>query len=206
MFDCFKRIVEDFKAIKVNDPAARNWLETLLCHTPWHATSMHRMAHCLQCWGIPVIPRFISVLGRFWAGVEIHPGARIGRRIFIDHGTGVVIGETTEIGDNCVLFHGVTLGGTGHHREKRHPTLGNNVLIGTAATLLGPIRVGDNVRVGAETVIINRDVPANCTVVGAPGMIVKREGKKVHEKLPLAHYHPGEENRKAEEKQFQPKS
>jgi len=201
MVGCLKKIIEDFKAIKDNDPAARNRLETLLCHTPWHATSMHRIAHCLQCWGIPVIPRFISVLARFWAGVEIHPGAEIGSRLFIDHGTGVVIGETAEIGDNCVLFHGVTLGGTGHHSGKRHPTLGSNVLIGTAATLLGPIRVGDNVRIGAETVIINRDVPANCTVVGAPGMIVKREGEKVHEKLPLAHYNlaPNEQTGKKQQ-------
>jgi serine O-acetyltransferase len=204
MLDCLKRVIEDFKAIKVNDPAARNWLETFLCHTPWHASSMHRLAHCMHSWGIPVLPRFMSVLSRFWAGVEIHPGAKIGRRLFIDHGTGVVIGETAEIGDNCVLFHGVTLGGTGHHRGKRHPTLGNNVLIGTAATLLGPIQVGDNVRIGAETVIINRDVPANCTVVGAPGMIVKREGKKVQEKLPLAHYSLPARDRKLEEKQPQP--
>ena len=205
MVGCLKKIIGDFKAIKDNDPAARNRLETLLCHTPWHATSMHRIAHCMHCWGIPVIPRFISVLARFWAGVEIHPGAEIGSRFFIDHGTGVVIGETAEIGDNCVLFHGVTLGGTGHHSGKRHPTIGGNVLIGTAATLLGPIRVGDNVRIGAETVIINRDVPANCSVVGAPGMIVKREGKKVHEKLPLAHYTLAPEGR-TEKEQLQSKS
>ena len=193
MIGCFKRIIEDFHAIKENDPAAKNWVETFLCHTPWHATSMHRIAHCLHCWGVPVIPRFISVLGRFWAGVEIHPGAKIGKRLFIDHGTGVVIGETAEVGDNCVLFHGVTLGGTGHHKQKRHPTLGNNVLIGTAATLLGPIKVGDNVQIGAETVIVNRDVPPNCTVVGAPGMIVKRDGVRVQEKLPVAHYQRSKE-------------
>jgi len=183
------KIIEDFKAIKVNDPAAKNWLETLLCHTPFHAIVLYRIAHFLhKKLHIPVLPRFISVLARFWTGVEIHPGAEIGRRFFIDHGTGVVIGETAEIGDNCVLFHGVTLGGTGHHYGKRHPTLGDNVLIGTAATLLGPIKVGNNVKIGAETVIINRDVPDNCTVVGAPGMIVKRDGKKVNEKLPPAHY------------------
>jgi len=184
-----KEIVQDFKAIKQNDPAAKNWVETLLCHTPFHAIVMYRIAHALHELGLPVIPRFITVLGRFWAGVEIHPGAKVGSHFFIDHGTGVVIGETAEIGDHCVLFHGVTLGGTGHHTGKRHPTIGDYVLIGTSATLLGPIRVGNNVMVGAETVIINRDVPDNCTVVGAPGVIVKRDGKKVHEKLPLPHYH-----------------
>lgn len=183
-----KHSIQDFKAIKENDPAARNWLETLLCHTPWHATVMYRIAHWLRGLGIPIIPRLISVLARFWAGVEIHPGAKIGCCFFIDHGTGVVIGETAEIGDRCVLFHGVTLGGTGHYSGKRHPTLGNDVLIGTSATLLGPIKVGNNVKIGAETVVINRDVPDNCTVVGAPGVIVKRDGKKVQEKLPPAHY------------------
>ncbi|OGG02170.1 MAG: serine O-acetyltransferase [Candidatus Glassbacteria bacterium RIFCSPLOWO2_12_FULL_58_11] len=186
-------LIEDFKAIKANDPAAKNWVETLLCHTPYHAIVIHRIAHFLNDLRIPVIPRFISVLGRFWAGVEIHPGAKIGRKFFIDHGTGVVIGETAEIGEGCVLFHGVTLGGTGHHSGKRHPTLGNNVLIGTSATLLGPIKVGNNVLIGAETVIINRDVPNDCTVVGAPGVIVKRDGKKVNEKLPPAHYTVDEE-------------
>ena len=183
-----RQIIEDFKAIKQNDPAARNWLETLLCHTPWHAIAMYRFAHWLFGLGVPILPRLISVLGRFWAGVEIHPGAKIGCCFFVDHGTGVVIGETAEIGDRCFLFHGVTLGGTGHHCGKRHPTLGNDVLIGTSATLLGPIRIGNNVRIGAESVIINRDVPDNCTVVGAPGVIVKRDGKKVEEKLPPAHY------------------
>ncbi|HLA40274.1 MAG TPA: serine O-acetyltransferase EpsC [Candidatus Glassbacteria bacterium] len=184
-----KTIIDDFRAIKKNDPAAKNWLETFLCHTPWHALVLYRIAHWLHtALRLPVVPRFISVLARFWAGVEIHPGATIGRSFFIDHGTGVVIGETAEIGDNCVLFHGVTLGGTGHFRGKRHPTVGNNVLIGTQATLLGPINVGDNVQIGAETVIVNRDVPANTTVVGAPGVIVKREGRKVEEKLPPAHY------------------
>jgi len=186
--EMFRSIVRDFKSIKMNDPAARNWVETILCHTPFHAIFLYRVAHCLLKCHIPVLPRFITVIGRFWAGVEIHPGATIGDWFFIDHGTGVVIGETAEIGEHCVLFHGVTLGGTGHFTGKRHPTLGNNVLIGTSATLLGPIRVGDNVKVGAETVIINRDVPSDCTVVGAPGVIVKRGGQKVHEKLPLAHY------------------
>lgn len=184
-----RSIIRDFKSIKMNDPAARNVVETLLCHTPFHAIVLYRIANWLHKLRVPVIPRFITVLGRFWAGVEIHPGATIGDWFFIDHGTGVVIGETAEIGDHCVLFHGVTLGGTGHHTGKRHPTLGDNVLIGTSATLLGPIKVGNNVRVGAETVIINRDVPDDCTVVGAPGMIVKRGESKAQEKLPLAHYY-----------------
>ncbi|MBW7997214.1 MAG: serine O-acetyltransferase [Candidatus Glassbacteria bacterium] len=183
------KVIEDFRAIKANDPAAKNWLETLLCHTAWHAIVLYRIAHWLHTkLHIPILPRFISVLARWWAGVEIHPGATIGHRFFIDHGTGVVIGETAEVGEDCVMFHGVTLGGTGHHAGKRHPTVGDNVLIGTAATLLGPIMVGDNARIGAETVIVNRDVPAGTTVVGTPGVIVKRDDRKVEEKLPPAHY------------------
>jgi len=184
-----KTISEDFKAVKKNDPAAKNILEILLCHTSLHTIIIHRFVHFLHNkLKIPVLPRFISVISRFWSGVEIHPGAQIGKGFFIDHGTGVVIGETAEIGDNCVFFHGVTLGGTGHHKDKRHPTIGNNVLIGANATLLGPIMVGDKTKIGATTVIINRDVPENCTVVGAPGHIVKRNGIHVNESLPLAHY------------------
>jgi serine O-acetyltransferase len=183
------KMIEDIRAIRKNDPAARNIVEILLCYTTLHAVLTHRISHFLHTkLKIPILPRFISVLVRFWSGVEIHPGAKIGKGFFIDHGTGVVIGETAEIGDNCVFFHGVTLGGTGHHLDKRHPTLGNNVMIGANATLLGPINVGDNVKIGAATVIINRDVPANCTVVGAPGRIVKRDGMHTNESLPLAHY------------------
>jgi serine O-acetyltransferase len=181
--------LEDIRAIRKNDPAARNIIEILLCSTTLHAVLIHRFTHFLHArLHIPVLPRFISVLSRFWSGVEIHPGAKIGHGFFIDHGTGVVIGETAEIGDNCVLFHGVTLGGTGHYKDKRHPTLGDNVLIGANATLLGPINIGDNVKVGATSVIINRDVPSNCTVVGAPGRIVKRDGMHTSEPLPVAHY------------------
>ena len=182
-------IIEDFKAVKKNDPAAKNIIEILLCHTPLHTITIHRFVHFLHTkLKIPVLPRFISVISRFWSGVEIHPGAKIGKCFFIDHGTGVVIGETAEIGDDCVLFHGVTLGGTGHHKDKRHPTIGNDVLIGANATLLGPIMVGDKTKIGATSVIINRDVPENCTIVGAPGHIVKRNGIHVNEPLPLAHY------------------
>jgi serine O-acetyltransferase len=181
--------IEDIRATRRNDPAARNLLEILLCYPSLHAILVHRLAHFLHTrLKIPILPRFISVLSRAWSGVEIHPGARIGRGFFIDHGTGVVIGETAEIGEGCVFFHGVTLGGTGHHRDKRHPTIGNNVLIGANATLLGPIEVGENTKIGATTVIINRDVPANCTVVGAPGRIVKRNGVHTDQPLPVAHY------------------
>ncbi len=183
------KIIEDIRACKKNDPAAKNIIEIVLCYTTLHAITVHRISHFLHTkLKIPILPRLISVLSRFWSGVEIHPGAKIGRSFFIDHGTGVVIGETAEVGDNCVFFHGVTLGGTGHHKKKRHPTIGNNVVIGANATLLGPITVGNNSKIGATSVIINRDVPPNCTVVGAPGRIVKRDGKYTNEPLPLAHY------------------
>lgn len=181
--------IEDIKAIRKNDPAAKNIIETLLCHTPLHAILTHRISHFLHTkLRLPILPRFFSALSRFWTGIEIHPGAKIGKGFFIDHGTGVVVGETAEIGDYCVLFHGVTLGGTGHHKDKRHPTIGQNVLIGANATLLGPINVGDNTKIGATSVIINRDVPANCTVVGAPGKITKRNGEHTKEPLPMAAY------------------
>ena len=183
-----KTIIRDIKAVKKNDPAAKNIVETLLCHSPLHAIFIYRIAHEFHKFGIPILPRFLTQIGRFLTGVEIHPGAKIGSGFFIDHGTGVVIGETTAIGKNCVLFHNVTLGGTGHHKYKRHPTIGNNVLIGTGATLLGPIFVGNNVKIGANTTIINRDVPNNCTVIGSPGKIIKLEGKQVNLDLPVAHY------------------
>ena len=184
-----RRLIHDFKAIAQNDPAAKNPLETLLVHTPYHAIVSYRLNHILNLLRIPILPRLFATLMRFWSGLEIHPGAKIGCCFFIDHGTGVVIGETAKIGNHCVIFHNVTLGGTGHHSGKRHPTLGNHVLIGTGATLLGPINVGDNVKVGAETVVINRDIPSDCTVVGAPGKIVKRGNQEVQEDLPEAEYH-----------------
>ncbi len=133
--------------------------------------------------------RLVSQLGRFLTGIEIHPGATIGPGFFIDHGAGIVIGETARVGVDCVMFHGVTLGGTGHLTGKRHPTIGNHVFMGTGATLLGPIVVGDDVNIGAETVIINRDVPSDCTVVGAPGRIVKRNGQRTDEPLEISEYH-----------------
>ena len=180
-------IIEDVKAIYRNDPAAKN-IEFLL-YPCFHALLIHRyFNHVLYRLKIPFIPRLVSQLIRFLTGIEIHPGATISPGFFIDHGMGVVIGETAFIGKNCVMFHNCTLGGTGHQSGKRHPQIGDNVLIGTAATLLGPISVGNGSYIGAETVIINRDVPAECTVVGAPGRIVKKKGKKVDRELPVAKY------------------
>lgn len=175
-------IIEDIKAIFRNDPASRN-IEFLL-YSGFHAIFIHRFTHLLWKLGIPFLPRLLSQTARFLTGVEIHPGAKIGKGFFIDHGMGVVIGETTEIGENCVLFHNVTLGGTGKHKGKRHPTIGDNVMIGTGAILLGPIRVGNNVRIGANTFILMRDVPGNTTVAGTPGRIVKMNGKGAEKKLP----------------------
>jgi len=181
----FETFADDLDAVVRNDPAATNRLETLLCHVPLHAVWIYRIAHSLhERWRVPLLPRLLSALARFWTGVEIHPGASIGRAFFIDHGTGVVIGETAEIGDHCVLFHNVTLGGTGKHRGKRHPTIGDNVLIGTGATLLGPISIGANARVGANSFIHMHDVPPDCTAVGTPARLVKRRGIRIDEELP----------------------
>jgi serine O-acetyltransferase len=169
---------EDLKAIYRNDPAGRG-LQPLL-YNGLHAVVAHRyLSHPLYKMHLSFLARFVSQTMRFLTGIEIHPGAKIGKGLFIDHGMGIVIGETAEIGTNCVLYQNVTLGGTGKHVGKRHPTIGNNVMIGTAATLLGPITVGDNVKIGAETFIINHDVPDNCTVVGAPGLIVRLNSDKV---------------------------
>lgn len=176
---------DDLGAVRRNDPAAGGRLEALLCHTPLHAILLHRLAHWLHArLGVPVLPRLLAVVARFWSGVEIHPGAQIGKRFFIDHGTGVVIGQTAEIGDDCVMFHNVTLGGTGKHHGKRHPTLENNVYIGTGATLLGPITVGDNAKVGANSFVIMHDVPPDCTAVGTPARLVKRGACAADEGLP----------------------
>jgi len=181
----FQAFVEDLDAIVQNDPAATSRLETLLCHLPLHAVWIYRVAHfARERLRIPLLPRLLSAFARFLTGVEIHPGARIGRAFFIVHGSGVVIGETAEIGDHCVIFHNVTLGGTGKHRGKRHPTVGDNVLIGTGATLLGPITVGANARIGAGSFIHMHDVPPGCTAVGTPARLVKRAGKRVDEELP----------------------
>ena len=171
--------LSDLDAIKSNDPATKGTLDALVNHMPLHAIAVYRIVHPLYNFGIPILPRFLSNIAKFWSGAEIHPGARIGKGFFIDHGTGTIIGETAQIGDNCVIFHNVTLGGTGKHIGKRHPTIGNNVLIGTGATVLGPLTVGNNAKIGAETFIMMKDVPADCTVVGVPGKIVKLNGKKV---------------------------
>jgi serine O-acetyltransferase len=173
---------EDLRAIYRNDPAGRGFQPLL--YSGLHAVVVHRyVSNPLYKLGLSFFARFVSQTMRFFTGIEIHPGATIGKGLFIDHGMGIVIGETAEIGENCVLYQNVTLGGTGKHVGKRHPTLGKNVMVGTAATLLGPIIVGDNVRIGAETFIINHDVPPNCTVVGAPGVIVRMDGKKVRIRL-----------------------
>ncbi len=176
---------DDIRAVKRNDPAAHGWLEVLLCHTPLHAILMYRFAHWLHTrLGLSVLGRLVSVWARFWTGVEIHPGARIGRGFFIDHGAGVVIGETAQVGDHCVMFHNVTLGGTGKYDGQRHPVVGDHVFIGTNAILLGPIRVGDHAKIGANAFVINHDVPAHATVVGTPARIVKLGGERVDEELP----------------------
>ncbi len=174
----FKTILEDIRAIYRNDPAARN-IEFVL-YPGFHAVLAHRFIHPLHNLGLPFIPRLLSQIVRFFTGVEIHPGATIGQGFFIDHGAGIVIGETAEIGDNCVMFHNVTLGGTGKHSGKRHPTIGNRVIIGTGAILLGPLTVGNNVNIGANTFLYMVDIPDNCTVVGTPGVITRLEGKSAH--------------------------
>ena len=180
---------KELKACFDRDPAAVNRLEVLLTYAGLHAIISHRIAHALHAVRIPFIPRLISQVNRFITGIEIHPGAAIGKGLFIDHGMGVVIGETSVVGDNVTIFQGVTLGGTGKERGKRHPTIGNNVVIGTGAKVLGNITIGDNVQIGANAVVV-RDVPANSTVVGVPGRIAKKEGKKIlgitldHTKLP----------------------
>lgn len=166
------------RAIYRNDPAARG-LEPLL-YPGLHAVVVHKyVCHPLYRLRLRFLARLMSQIVRFLTGIEIHPGALIGRGLFIDHGMGTVIGETVEIGDDCTLFHCVTLGGTGHHVGKRHPTLGNRVLVGANATILGPSVIGDDCRIGAETVLINKQIPPSCTVVGTPGVIVRENGKKV---------------------------
>lgn len=176
-------LLADFKIIFERDPAARNWLEVLFFYPGLQAILFHRVAHSLYKLGIPFIPRLISFVARFLTGIEIHPGAAIGRGFFIDHGMGVVIGETAIVGDNVLLYQGVTLGGTGKECGKRHPTVGNNVVVGAGAKVLGNIELGSNVRIGAGSVVL-RSVPSNCTVVGVPGRIIYRSGVRVD---PLEH-------------------
>ncbi|MCA9406632.1 MAG: serine O-acetyltransferase [Candidatus Omnitrophica bacterium] len=169
---------DEIQSTRDKDPAAKNYLEVILLYPGLHAIISHRICHALWNMKIPFFPRAISQVTRFLTGIEIHPGAQIGKGLFIDHGMGVVIGETTIIGKDVTLFQGVTLGGTGKECGKRHPTLGDNVVVGTGAKVLGNINIGDNSYVGANAVIL-RDVPANSTVVGVPGHITKKDGKKI---------------------------
>ena len=168
MFDDLRTYIQ---SVFRRDPAAHSTLEVLTAYPGLHALVLHRLAHPLWRWRLRWLARMISQLSRWITGIEIHPGARIGKRFFIDHGMGVVIGETAEIGDDCTLYHGVTLGGTSWEREKRHPTLGNNVVIGAGAKVLGPIHIGDNARIGSNSVVV-KDVPADATVVGIPGRVI----------------------------------
>jgi serine O-acetyltransferase len=170
----FEPLLSDFQIIFERDPAARNWLEVVFCYPGLHALCLHRLAHWLHCRGVSFIPRLISHWGRFLTGIEIHPGAEIGKGVFIDHGMGVVIGETAIVGDFTLIYQGVTLGGTGKDSGKRHPTLGKNVVVGAGAKVLGNLQIGDRVRVGAGSIVL-RDVPADSTVVGVPGRIISRK-------------------------------
>ncbi len=167
----FDRLREDINSVFARDPAARHALEILTCYPGLHAVLIYRVSHGLWGLGLCWLARLVSHVGRFLTGIEIHPGAQIGRRFFIDHGMGVVIGETAEIGDDCTLYHGVTLGGTSWEKGKRHPTLLNGVVIGAGAKVLGPITVGDNARIGSNAVVV-RDVEPGTTIVGVPGKVV----------------------------------
>ena len=178
-----KTIKSDIAIIRERDPAARGILEIFLCYPGFQAIFIHRFTHKLWNLKLPLIPRILSQMNRSLTGIEIHPGAKIGRKVFIDHGMGVVIGETAEIGDNCLLYQGVTLGGTGKNHGKRHPTLKENVVVGAGAKVLGSIIVGANTRIGAGSVVV-RSVQGNSTVVGIPGRVVHQSGVKIN---PLAH-------------------
>jgi serine O-acetyltransferase len=168
----FSRIREEIAVVFERDPAARNTWEVITCYPGFHAMLVHRLAHRLWGWGLKWLARFISHIGRGLTGIEIHPGARIGRRFFIDHGMGVVIGETSEIGDDCTLYHGVTLGGTSWNKGKRHPTLGKGVVVGAGAKILGPIEIGEGAKIGSNAVVV-KAVPAGATAIGIPARIVE---------------------------------
>ena len=174
----FKGLLEDARSIRDRDPAARTTLEVVLLYQGFHALFYHRQAHWLYKHKHFFLARALSQFARHMTGIEIHPGAKIGKRLFIDHGMGIVIGETAEIGDDCTIYHGVTLGGTGHDTGKRHPTIGNNVLISTGAKVLGPFKVGDNSRIGANAVVL-QEVPPDSTVVGIKARVVKIAGQRV---------------------------
>ncbi|MEK7714311.1 MAG: serine O-acetyltransferase [candidate division NC10 bacterium] len=174
----FAHLRRDVRAALERDPAARSALEVLLCYPGVHALVVHRFAHAIWRRGLTTLARWLSPAGRFLTGIEIHPAARLGPGLFIDHGMGVVIGETAEVGENVTLLQGVTLGGTSLKREKRHPTLGDNVVVGAGAAVLGAITVGDNSRIGAGSVVV-RDVPPNSVVVGVPGRVTYKDGQRV---------------------------
>jgi serine O-acetyltransferase len=178
MISFYHSVREDIAAVFESDPAAHSYLEVLVCYPGLHAVWFHHVSHWLWGHGMSFLARFVSQIARVLTGIEIHPGAEIGRRLFIDHGIGTVIGETAIIGDDVTLYQGVTLGGTGKEKGKRHPTLGNNIAVGSGAKILGNITIGDNCRVGAGSVVL-RSVPANSTIVGVPGHIVLRDGKRV---------------------------
>jgi serine O-acetyltransferase len=182
----FMKIKGDLAAAQERDPAATSKLEVILTYAGFHALLAYRIAHRFHKWGIPILPRAISQVARWLTGIEIHPAATIGKGFFIDHGMGVVIGETAEIGDYVTLFQGVTLGGTGKERGKRHPTLGNHVVVGAGAKILGGIKIGNNVKIGANSVVL-KSVPANCTVIGVPGRIIKTEGRERQPEATMDH-------------------
>ena len=182
----FQSLRQDFQIIFERDPAARNWLEVVCCYPGLHALAIHRISHKLWHHNIPFIPRFLSHIARLFTGIEIHPGATIGQGVFIDHGMGVVIGETAIVGDYCLIYQNVTLGGTGKETGKRHPTVGNHVIVGAGAKVLGNLDIGNHVRIGAGSIVL-RSVPSDCTVVGVPGRIISRSGRGCpleHGKLP----------------------
>lgn len=174
----WKYLKEDIKAIRERDPAVRSTIEVILCYPGFHAVTIHRISHWLYRKKLFLLARVISTISRFLTNVDIHPGAKIGKGVFIDHGLGVVIGETVEIGNNVTIYQGSTLGGTGKDKGKRHPTIGNNVVISSGAKVLGPFKVGDNSKIGAGAVVL-KEVPPNCTVVGVPGRIVIKDNRKV---------------------------
>ena len=178
----FKNIAEDVRAVLERDPAARSHIEVFLLYPGIQAVFRHRIAHFFYKHNMKFIARLISQVSRFWTGIEIHPGATIGKGLFIDHGMGVVIGETAVIGDNCTIYQGVTLGGTGKERGKRHPTLGDNVMVGSGAKVLGPFTVGDNSKIAAGAVVLS-EVPPNSTCVGVPARIVKCDGVRIEPDL-----------------------
>ena len=170
---------ETLAAYQARDPAARSKLEIFLLYPGVHATLYHQAAHFCYCHKMKFLARTISQWSRFWTGIEIHPGAKIGRRLVIDHGMGIVIGETAEVGDDCLIYHGVTLGGTGKDQGKRHPTIGNNVLLSTGSKVLGPFKVGDGARIAANAVVL-KEIPENATAVGAPARVVRIAGEKAN--------------------------